>query len=284
MVAIEVVNSHSVSHLTDHTDLIQQALDSAFPGDVVRIPENAAYNIDALRSLRPRTGTHLVVDGILRALPNNKDNSHVILVDGVKDVGIGGKGKIIGERTMHTGTQGPEHSHGHGVAIFNSSNVTVTGITASACSGDGFYVQGCKAVTLNRVQSLSNKRSGLSIVAVEGMTVVGSTFGYQNGPSPMPQAGINIEPDVAAQNLIDIYITQNQFVRNKGAGVYIAFEPSATRRKVSVFANTFDQHYKDGSGPCIGGRNTPLCNFLYATCRWMPGYDWWGFPKEFVAP
>jgi hypothetical protein len=262
------------------TDEMQRLFDNASRGDTVVVPEGVKLEIDAVRSIRMRPGTSLRLDGVLQALTNDRDQSAVVMIEGVDNVKVSGKGMIIGDRYSHA-YQGPEHSHGMGVMALHSSDVSISGISANSCLGDGFYVQSCRNVAIENVTANDSRRNGLSIIAGENIKVIASLFSNSNGPHPLPQCGIDIEPDTADQNLSGIRISGNRFVRNKGAGCYIAFEPSATRNNVHVIGNSFDQHYKDGSGPCIGGRNTMLCNFLYAVARWVPGYDWWAFPKEF---
>jgi hypothetical protein len=278
---LDITHYGASPELPDNYGAIQAVLDLAQPRDTVFVPPGAVFKLNTDGWLRPKSGTAIALEGTLKGLPNGARNNRIFQIEGIEDFTLSGSGSVIGDRSIND--HAPENTNGYGVAVFNSKNVTVSGISAHGFAGDGFYVQGSKNVSILNVLSDNNKRNGLSIIAVETMRVAGSTFSNSNGPSPMPQAGIDIEPDLANQNLLDINITTNRFIRNKGAGCYIAFEPSATRRRVFVVNNTFDQHYKDGSGPCIGGRNTMLANFLYAVCRWVPGYDWWGFPREFKA-
>jgi hypothetical protein len=262
----------------DGTEYLQSLLDKE---DEVIVPAGTEWSVNALQSLRMRSGNILQLDGMLRAMPNDKDHSAVILIDHVQRVKVHGAGKIFGERYSHKGTMGPEHSHGMGVRATHSSEIEISGITAQQCLGDGFYLQDVNDTKVHGVTGHDNRRNSLSLTQGERIKIIGNTFGATNGPSPLPQSGIDIEPDLAEQQLIDITVSGNRFIKNKGAGVYIAFEPSAHRRNVHVINNYMDQHYKDGSGPFIGGKNTPLCNFLYAVFRWTPGYDWWAFPQSF---
>jgi hypothetical protein len=278
----------------DATAEMQRLFDNASRGDTVVVPEGVKLEIDATRSIRMRPGTSLRLDGTLQALPNDRVNSAVVLLEGVDNIKISGKGTIIGDRYIHTGWRWPEgtgasipgrpeHSNGHGVSAVNSSDVSISGISAQSCLGDGFYVQSCRNVAIQGVTANDSRRNGLSIIAGENISVVASLFAYSNGPYPLPQCGIDIEPDTADQNLRHIRIAGNRLVRNKGAGCYLAFDVSPTRSNIQVVGNSFDQHFTDGSGPPIGGKNDLLCNFLYAVARWVPGYDYWAFKREFVC-
>lgn len=263
----------------DNTDAIQRALDSAQPGDTVYIP-GGIYRIDAARSLLPRAGTNLRIDGTLQALPATKPNV-VVQLQGVSNVTVTGIGTIQGERDSHP----PGGNRlGFCVAIINSSNINLNGLLVLRDAwADGIYVQDSQNVRVNGMRCINNARNGMSIISVQTMQVTNSVFELTNSESPMPQAGIDIEPDLPSQYLLDISITGNQFIKNKGAGCYIAFSPQANRARIFVVKNSFDQHWKDGSGPPIGGRNSLLCNFLFAMCRMIPGYDYWAFSEEFTV-
>ena len=267
-------------NLPDNTDAVQAAMNAAKLSDTVYVPLGT-FHMDATRSVRPKSGTKIKIDGSLAANPNNQVQSSVILLQGVSNVTVIGPGQIIGERATH---QAPGPARAGGVLhVMDSTNITVAGgLIMRDAWGDGLYVQDCKFVIVDGVNCQNNSRNGLSIIAVETMRVTNSIFTLTNSASPMPQAGIDIEPDLPTQAILDLTITQNRFIKNKGAGCYIAFVQQPNRARVYVVNNTFDQHYRDGSGPPLGGINTFLGNFLYATCRWIPGYDWWAYKSEYT--
>jgi parallel beta-helix repeat protein len=265
--------------LPDSTDSIQKALDGASPGDTVYLPSGSLFLVNPVRSLIMRSGVHLKIDGILQALPGalNKPNA-VVNLNGVSNVTISGSGQIVGERSAHA----PGNRAGFCIAIIGSSDVIVSDLTMRDAWADGIYVQDSKAIVISGVTCISNARNGMSIISVETMAVTNSVFSLTSSESPMPQAGIDIEPDLPSQSLLDIVITKNRFIQNKGAGVYLAFQPAANRARISVTGNMFDQTYKGGCGPPIGGRETILYKLLYAVCRWIPGYNYWTCPTEFT--
>ncbi len=280
---IDVTEKGASPNQPDSTDYIQKALDAASPGDTVYVPPVGDFLIDATRGVLPKSGTNFKIAGNLRAIPNDQTGYSIVTLRGIDAVSVLGPGKIIGERYAHTVTA--PGRWGFCLSMWDSSNVQVqAGLTLTQGWADGIYVQGCKKVTVDGVTCSDNARNGMSIIAVETMSVTNSIFAGTHSEAPYPQAGIDIEPDVASQSLLDISITRNQFNMNKGAGCYIGFEKAAANRtRIFVVNNQFNQHYKDGSGPPLGGRNTWLCNLLYATCRWMPGYDYWAWPTEFTA-
>lgn len=281
MTSFNIAAFGASSALSDNTDAIQGALDAAMPGDIVVVPQGE-FSVDAVRHLLVRSGTTLQIDGIIRALPNASANYVVVLLMSVHDVTITGRGKIAGDRNEHKGT--PEQGMaGFCLEVLNSSNVKINGwLGLTDAWGDGLYIQDSRNIEVSNIICYNNSRNGMSIIGAVGLSVTGCTFELTGSVAPYPQAGIDIEPDRPDQALIDIWIANNRFARNKGPGCYIAFEEAANRTRVHVINNVFDQHYHDGSGPPIGGRNTWLANLLYSTLRWMPGYDYWAFPRSFT--
>jgi polygalacturonase len=192
----------------DDTAAFQKAID-ALPasGGVVTVPPGN-YMIDATRavSLRSNMVLQLAPSAQLTALPNNLPRSHVIKIWGVSNVQIIG-GRIVGERNGHLGASG---EWGYGLNIEASNNISVTDMHISDCWGDGIWIGAlgpdgravaATNVTLIRVISTNNRRQGLSIGPVKGVTVVDSTF--SNSAGTKPEAGIDIEPQAqgVAQNI-----------------------------------------------------------------------------------
>ena len=206
----------------DDTAAFQAAID-ALPssGGTVTVPPGN-YMIDTARAINMHSNMLLQMAPTvqLRAIPNNLPRSHVIKVWKVSNVQITG-GRIVGERKGHLGTTG---EWGYGLNIEASDNVSVTDIRISDCWGDGIWIGGlgpdgnavpATHVSLTRVISTNNRRQGLSIGPVNGVTVVDSTFSNSNGTKP--EAGIDIEPQAQgrAQN---ITISNCTITGNHGTG------------------------------------------------------------------
>lgn len=268
---------------SDNTALIQTVIDTAQAGDTVWVPPGS-FAVSALPGLRARSSVNMQIDGQLVAVPNQERNFSVLALLGVEHVAVVGHGSIMGERAAADATI-PESTHGHGLSVVNSSDITISGIHVANCKGDGFYIENATDLLLTQTTITNSKRNALSIINGQRMRIVNNTFQFTNGPAPMPCAGIDIEPDPppALQTLLDITITGNRFVRNKGAGVYCAFDGTAVQRRIFIVDNYFEQHYPDGFGPPIRGKPVkPLANLLYATMRWCPGYDYWAYPREYT--
>jgi parallel beta-helix repeat protein len=209
----------------DDTAAIQMAID-ALPasGGTVIIPDGN-YMVDAARSINLRSNTHLQMTAAatLSALPNDLERSYVLKVWRADNVQITG-GRIVGERAGHRGTTG---EWGYGINIQASNNVSVVGTQVSDCWGDGIWIGGLgrrasvtvsTQVTLDHVVSTNNRRQGLSIGPVRGVTVMHSTFSNTHGTKP--QAGIDIEPQGQGPAR-DITFSDCTITGNQGSGLEV---------------------------------------------------------------
>jgi parallel beta-helix repeat protein len=209
----------------DDTAAIQAAID-ALPasGGTVIIPDGN-YMIDATRSVNLRSNTHLqmTAGATLTALANELERSYMLKVWRADNVQITG-GRIVGERVGHRGTTG---EWGYGINIQASNNVSVVGTHVSDCWGDGIWIGGLgrrasvtvsTQVTLDHVVSTNNRRQGLSIGPVRGVTVSHSTFSNTRGTKP--QAGIDIEPQGQGP-ASDITFSDCTITGNQGSGLEI---------------------------------------------------------------
>lgn len=227
----------------DDTSAIQSAIDSLpASGGTVIVPKGQ-YMIDAMRSINLRSNMvlQLAPDATITALPNSSQRSYMIKVWNVNNVSITG-GNIIGEREGHTGVGG---EWGYGINIQASNHVHVSNVHISHCWGDGMWIGALgKApdavpstdVTVDHVVSTNNRRQGLSIGPVNGVTITNSTFSSTHGT--MPQAGIDIEPQT--QGLAkNITIDQCNLVDNRGSGLEIHSNVSNVTVKNSTITNNY---------------------------------------------
>ena len=209
----------------DDTAAIQAAID-ALPvsGGTVTIPDGN-YMIDAARSINLRSNMRLQMTpaATLSAMTNDLDRSYMIKVWRANNVQIIG-GRVVGERAGHRGTTG---EWGYGINIQASDNVSVIGTHISDCWGDGIWIGGLGRranvmvstnVTLDHVVSTNNRRQGLSIGPVRGVSVIHSTFSNTQGTKP--QAGIDIEPQGQGP-ASDITFSDCTITGNQGSGLEI---------------------------------------------------------------
>lgn len=133
---------------------------------------------------------------VLQVITNAERGYNCVRTNGVTDAEISG-GTICGDRTTHIGTSG---EWGHGIGIYDSTDVTISNVTVKNCWGDGVYIGTAndysttaksRQISLSGVTTDNNRRNGLSVVAADGVTVDGCLFVNTNGTDP--QAGIDIE-------------------------------------------------------------------------------------------
>lgn len=147
----------------------------------------------------------------------------------------------------------------HGVFIYGAHNVTVLGLTAENCDGDGFYIGGgagdpATNVHLKDCIGAANRRNGLSIVNASNFTDENGRWQDQTGTSP--SAGIDIEPNVDTDSLENINILRPTCSGNDGAGIGIFL---ANWDAVSNYADiNIDKPFCSGNGQVsISGRYRP---------------------------
>jgi hypothetical protein len=212
--------------VADDTTAIQATID-ALPqsGGTVYVPAGT-YRIDATRSIRPRSGTHLQLDpdAVLVAIPNDQERHYVIWVENVTDVDLSG-GHIIGERDHHLGKTG---EWGFGVYVRAAHRVRIRDMHISRCWGDGVCIGALlnapggarisSDVTLERVTCTENRRQGLSIGPARRITVIDCEFSHTGGTRP--GCGIDIEPE-HIQPAQDIDVLRCRLIGNAGCGIQV---------------------------------------------------------------
>lgn len=209
--------------VTDDTAALQNAVNAvAGSGGTLSIPDGT-YMVNALTSVYVKSGMTVSMSSgaVLKAIPNGASNYAILALSGVSNVNIVG-GTIYGERAQHTGTTG---EWGMGLKIVNSSQVAVDHVLAKECWGDGFYVAGCKSVTLCDSTADHNRRQGLTITSVDGMVVRNCTFTRTQGT--LPEDGIDFEPN-PGETVNNVLITGCNVSGNSGFGIEIGVPLSYT--------------------------------------------------------
>ena len=241
----------------DDTGAFQNAID-ALPdaGGTVDVPAGD-YLVDPVRSVRLRDRMHLSMapGARLLAKPNAADRAYVLTVEGVGDVEISG-GRIVGERASHLSTTG---EWGHGIAIRGASRVTVRDLDVSDCWGDGISIGGAKDgggavspsrdVVIANVNSVGNRRQGLTIGRSRRVRVYDSRFVDTGGVKP--GCGIDVEPDPG--DVASGVIIANCVVRtNAGAGIQLYERViGATIRDCTIEANRGDGVLAIAAEDCV---------------------------------
>jgi hypothetical protein len=214
---------------TDDTQALQICLESAGPGEIVRLRRGAVYRVDTnwkptiedFGGLKLKSGQILELNGAqLRALPSRL--RHGAVVQGFRSRGwkLRGPGRITGERNIHLGTEG---EWGMGVAALSSSGWEVSGVEIDGCWGDGIYV-GTKGpeisqdFLIDRVKIRDCRRNGISIVSARDGRIRRVDIGGINGTAPF--GGIDLEPDDPNVPNRNIEISDGRIGGDLHVGIY----------------------------------------------------------------
>jgi len=235
---------------TPDNTAIQNALNLAGP---IFIPAGN-YAIDPTHGLKVKSNTCLVLDknAVLTTTPQSGASLYeVIQLDTVSNITIKG-GTIVGDRLTHSGTLG---EHGHGLAIFCSTNVIVNNMAVNNCAGDGIYVGAsdtsstisCKNLTFNNVSLDNNYRNDMSITFADGVFIADSYFTNANGTAP--QAGIDLEPNaysVIKQVVKNVTITNSFFTGNRIYGILLTKQSTCIIDNIHISNNSIINNGENG--------------------------------------
>ncbi|WP_409342064.1 right-handed parallel beta-helix repeat-containing protein [Paenibacillus sp. MBLB4367] len=216
--------------VTDDTAAVQAALYSGagttFVPDGTYIIDGvvtAPFNIAPNRGLDIPDHTHLQLSpkAVLKMKTNASDAYTVIRIQDRTHVKLSG-GTIEGDRSTHTGTTG---EWGYGICLNGAKNVTIEDVIIKNCWGDGIFINQGIATTapssnvkIVGITCDNNRRQGMSVLAVDGMYVEGSSFRNTNGTAP--QSGIDFEPEAAlSQQNKNVKIIGCEFIGNVGDGI-----------------------------------------------------------------
>ncbi len=215
--------------VSNDTKAIQFAVDLvAGSGGTVFVPDGV-FMVDAVTGIRLGSDMTLRLSSgaIIKAIPNAATSYNLIRLDKVSNVSVIG-GTLLGERSAHSGSAG---QWGMGINILGAEHVVVEGVTAKDAWGDGFYVGNLsRNIKFCSIAADNNRRQGMSVVSVDGLSVLDSSFTNTGGVGP--QGGIDIEPN-DKDTVNDVRIRHSRFVGNQGFGIYIYAPRSSPETRVS---------------------------------------------------
>ena len=158
------------------------------------IIEEGDYQVSALHSneacLPLGSNTELIVNGVIRMVPNDYEICYVIQVIG-ENIAIHGNGTIIGDKHTHTGETG---EWGMGISLRAARHARISGLTIKDCWGDCIYIDdGSKDVIIENCQLDHGRRQGISVVFADSVTIRNCNITNVGGTAP--EYAIDVEPD-----------------------------------------------------------------------------------------
>ena len=227
----------------DATEIVQKALDSG-AAQVVLDRQAAPWTV---RPLKLRSNTELVFeDGVeLVAKRGEFKGSHDTLLDCscVTNVilrGLGAKGGTL--RMWKEDYRRPElykkAEWRYCLRILGSENVLVENMTFTKSGGDGIVIgyqgaAGARNVTIRRCLCDDNYRQGISYCGGENILVEDTVLSNTEGTAP--QAGLDIEPDLPHEGVVNAMFRNVVSRNNAGNGFELWLNKlTAASRPVSV--------------------------------------------------
>lgn len=241
---------------TDDTQALQLCLDSAGPGEIVRLRRGAVYRVDTnwrpsyseFGGIKLKSGQILELNGAeLRALPGRLTRGAVVQAFRAHGWKLRGPGRITGERHIHLSKGG---EWGFGVAAFSSRDWEVSGIEIHGCWGDGLYVgsagpEGSSDFLIDSVKIRDCRRNGISVVHGTDGRIRRVDISQINATSP--QGGIDLEPDDRKRPNRNITISDGRIGGDVSVGIY------ATVANENIVISNMDLSGSN-SGIIIGSR------------------------------
>ena len=127
----------------------------------------------------------------------------------------------------------------HGINIISSENVTISGLTIADTGGDAIYIGDkdnhtpCKNIHITKVVCDNNHRQGISVISVEGLLIEKTIMKNTHGTAPA--AGLDFEPNIASEPLVDCLVRDCVVENNEGCGYTFYFENmNRTSKPVSI--------------------------------------------------
>ncbi|MCG8236936.1 hypothetical protein [Tenacibaculum finnmarkense] len=199
----------------DYTKYLQQAIDENLN---VIIPNFPILINDKGLSLRDNQKMVFKRKSKLILKSSAKTNYEMLRVNNKTNVYIFSP-KLVGDRYEHLNEKG---EWGMGISIKSSNNIKIINPQIKKCWGDGIYLGQIgnkinKNISINYGFIDENRRNGISVISVDGLSISNLTIANTNGTNP--QAGIDFEPNANNENLNNIKIHNLYTFNNKNVGM-----------------------------------------------------------------
>lgn len=186
----------------------------------------------------------------LRAIPGafpKKIDALLKFVD-CRNIKLLGKGNVLAMNKE-------EYINGewrHVIRLRGCTDVVIDNLVLRDSGGDGLTIGRSEKklfsekIYVSRIKSINNKRQGVSIVSAQDVWIQDSEFRDTKGT--FPGAGVDLEPDLPTERLVNINFENCQFVNNYNAGIKIEThnltgnsEPVSVRFKDCILVDNFSK-------------------------------------------
>ena len=147
----------------------------------------------------------------------------LLRLEGVTNVTIrGAKGAVMRmHRSDYAKAPYRRSEWRHALAIRDSRNIKVVGMTFEESGGDGVVISGTsEGVELLNCTMSRNFRQGVSVISCRDFLAEGCTFKETRGTNP--ESGIDLEPDGPNDHLVSCMIRNCRSVGNAGSAFHVA--------------------------------------------------------------
>ena len=200
---------------------------------------------------------------VLKMKSSHKTHFDALKIYDVKDVQIY-NATIIGDKKTHLGTQGEWAA---GIGIRNSTDVIVQYGNISDTWGDGVFIGSenggvSKNIKVSDLNIDNARRNGISLTSGNNVLVQNVTISNTSGT--MPMCGIDIEPSLPEEELINIKFNNITTFNNANVGFSINTNMFSSpnkdyKKKVSILI----ENHRDYDSPISMGYSIDANDFRY---------------------
>ncbi|MFS7399045.1 BppU family phage baseplate upper protein [Carnobacterium maltaromaticum] len=212
--------------ITNDTAAIQALINRMGIGDTLYFfPGTFMIDATAAKKLIWKSNINIEINpqATLKVISNNAGNYELFDLSSLSNIRIYGGGRLLGDRSNHTGTTG---EWGMGIMMKKSTNIKIEDIQIDDFWGDGIYVGGdgygnqSKNIIIRKVTCDNNRRQGISVVNIDDLLVESCTLMNTNGTAP--QTGIDFEPNNNGEMLKNIVVRGTKIINNAGGDILFA--------------------------------------------------------------
>lgn len=238
--AINAIPDGSTLYFPDGTYLVRET-DSSTGNNRIAIRIDNRNNLTLLLSN----------EAFIKHAPSTSAYYRTIRIDNSNNITIKG-GHLVGEADTHTpeykdGIDGIVNTHGYGIRMIDSANITVDGVDISKYYGDPIVIcsedtpyKGCQNVKITHCTIHDSVRNGITVTSCQGLIVKDCEI--YNITGAMPMAGIDIEGEYEGALNENIIIDGCTIHNNGSASITVVLTADNVRIKNCTLLNSLMVH------------------------------------------